>query len=87
MSWSLNVMATERGAFAAALDAAEPGGQDAPGVQEVVDAAKTAAKELAAHIRRPYVAANLAGHVLQPDEGDNWSDSLTINLYGLAAPQ
>ncbi len=82
MSWTLNVPTTARADFDAAMDAARNDGQDAPGVEEAVAAAKAAAKQLAPLIRRDYVTANLSGHVLQPDEGENWSDSVTITLYG-----
>jgi len=51
-------------------------------VEEAVTAAKAAAKQLAPLIKRDYLTASLSGHVLQPDEGDNWSDSVTISLSG-----
>ncbi len=82
MSWGLSVPITARAEFDAAVDAAQASGQDAPGVDEAVNAAKAAAKELAPLIKRDYVTASLNGHVLQPDEGDNWSDSVTISLAG-----
>ncbi len=87
MSWTLTVPITARAEFDAAVDAAQPTGQqDAAGVDEAVNAAKAAAKELAPLIRRDYITASLNGHVLQPDEGDNWSDSVTISLAGYAKP-
>ena len=86
MSWTLNVPTTARGNFDAAVDAAQASGQDAPGVDEAVNAAKAAAKELAPLIKRDYLTASLNGHVLQPDEGDNWSDSVTISLAGYSQP-
>jgi len=86
MSWTLNVPTTPRADFDAALDAAEASGQDAPGVEEAVVAAKAAAKQLAPLIKRDYLAANLNGHVLQPDEGDNWADSVIVSLYGRPHP-
>ena len=45
-----------------------------------------AAKELAPLIKRDYLIASLNGHVLQPDEGDNWSDSVTISVAGVSKP-
>ncbi len=86
MSWTLNVPTVARADFDAALDAAQASGQDAPGVDEAVTAAKAAAKELAPLIKRDYLTASLNGHVLQPDEGDNWSDSVTISLAGYTKP-
>ncbi len=86
MSWTLNMLDVARADFDAALDAAQAGGQDAPGVDEAVIAAKAAAKELAPLIKRDYITASLNGHVLQPDEGDNWSDSVTISLAGYTKP-
>ncbi len=82
MSWTVNVPLTPRDEFAAAVDAAQAGGQEAPGVDEAVASAKAAVKELAALIRRDFISANLNGHVLQPDEGDNWSDSVSVGLFG-----
>jgi hypothetical protein len=77
---------TAKEEFDAAVDAALVGGQDAPGVVEAVVSAKAAVKELAKLIKRPYVGAQLNGHVLQPDEGDNWSDSVSISLFGNPHP-
>lgn len=86
MSWTLNVSTTHRNDFDAALDAAQASGQDAPGVEGAVATAKAAAKQLAPLIKRDYLIASLNGHVLQPDEGANWSDSITISLSGHDAP-
>jgi hypothetical protein len=92
MSWSLNVPATPHDEFDAAVDAAELGarqevdGQPAPGVAEAVAKAKAVAKELAPLINRRYVRAMLNGHVVQPGEGENWSDSVTVSLSGTSTP-
>ena len=82
MSWTLNVSATPRAEFDQALDDAQPTGQDAPGVAEAVEAAKTAAKALAALVHRDNITAALNGHVLQPDEGPNWYDGVTVSVHG-----
>jgi hypothetical protein len=86
MSWSASVPATPQDEFAAAVDAAEVGGQDIndPAVSEVVAAAKAVAKNLAAtYITRPKVSASLGGHVLTDTEGGpNYYEGISISVSG-----
>jgi tRNA A37 threonylcarbamoyltransferase TsaD len=82
MSWTLSVPITPRADLDAAVDEAQAYGQDAPGVDEAVNAAKAAAKQLAPLTKRDFVSVNLSGHVLQPDEGDNCHDGITVSLVG-----
>lgn len=83
VSWSLSVsppVAKEE--FDAAVDAAQPTGQDAtlPGFAEDVAAAKESLKALGSRVKRSKVSGYASGHSLQ--EGDNWSDSLSTNVNG-----
>ena len=88
MSWSLSVPPTPRENFDAAADAAEFHGQDAalPGVAEDVREARAALKALAKRVKRPMVAGQAGGHSLQEGEGPNWSDSLSVSVYGTETP-
>lgn len=88
MSWSTNVAATPTAEFEAALDAAEVAGQDIndPAVAKVVDAAKSMAKELAAHITRPKIGAALGGHILTDTEGGpTFYEGITVSVFGAEA--
>lgn len=84
MSWSLGVPSTPKEAFDAAVDAAVASGQDAtlPGVADDVAAAREALKTLGRRVKRPVVAGYANGHTLQAEEGDTWSDSLSVSVHG-----
>lgn len=84
MSWSLSVSATAKAEFDAAVDAAQPSGQDAtlPGVAEDVAAAKDALKAFGKRVKRAKVTGSANGHSLQEGEGDNMSDSVSANAWG-----
>jgi hypothetical protein len=84
MSWSLSIQPTPKEEFDAAVDAAQPGGQDAslPGVAEDVAAAKDALKAFGKRVKRAKVSGSANGHALQEGEGDNWSDSVSANVWG-----
>ena len=84
MSWSLGVPPTPKEAFADAVDAAEPTGQELtlPGVTDDVAAAREALKALGQRAKRPVVAGYANGHALQAQEGDTWSDSIAVSVHG-----
>ena len=87
MSWGLSVSPVAKEEFDAAVDAAQPGGQDAtlPGVAEDVAVAKEALKAMGRRVKRSKVGGSANGHALQADEGDNWSDSVGASVYGTNA--
>lgn len=85
MSWSLSVPQSKKGSeFEAAVDAAVSTGQDAslPGVAVDVAEAKKALKALGRRIKRSNIGGSASGHSLQADEGSNWSDSVSVSVYG-----
>lgn len=85
MSWNLTVPPTAKDQFDAAVDIAEASGQDAAsvGLADDVAAAKSVLKALAKRVKRDVVGGSAGGHCLQPTEGNNWSDSLTVGVYGV----
>ena len=84
MSWSLSINATAKEDFDAAVDAAQPSGQDAnlPGVAEDVAAAKDALKAFGKRVKRAKVTGSANGHTLQEGETDSMSDSVSANAWG-----
>lgn len=84
MSWTFSINPISKENFDAAVDLAEASGQpaNAVGLAEDVAAAKAALKALAPRIKRAKVGGGANGHSLQPEESENWSDSISIHLYG-----
>jgi hypothetical protein len=85
MSWSLQVPPTLRAEFNAAVDAAIPTGDNAStmgGAKQIAAAVKIM-KELAAQVVRPRVVGIAGGHALQPDDGANFYDGMSVSVSGL----
>lgn len=80
MSWSLTVPITDRADFDAAVDAAVPTGSNAEtelGVKQVAFA-KATIKGMAAVVVRGRISGNAGGHALQPDDGANFFDGISV---------
>ena len=84
MSWAISVSLVAKEDFDAAVDAAQPTGQDAslPGVAEDVAAAKDALKAFGRRVKRSRVSASANGHSLQESDGATSSDSVSANVWG-----
>lgn len=85
MSWTLNVPATPKDDFQAAVDAAVAGGQplDVPEVAEAVNHAKGVMKQLGVLISRPKIGGSATGHVLiEGQSGPTWYEGITVSVSG-----
>lgn len=83
MSWNFSISPVHRDQFAEAVKEAVPTGDvGKSGNADDVAAAKAALIALAARVKRGNIGAQASGHTLQPEEGDNWSDSLSVSVYG-----
>jgi hypothetical protein len=84
MSWSLTIPPTLKGDFDAAVDAAIPVGDNATTVTgaKQIAAAVAALKALAPLVQRPRVAGHAGGHALQPDDGANFYDGMSVSVSG-----
>lgn len=84
MSWSLTVPHVFRADFNAAVDAAEPTGENAKtesGAMQV-DVAKNVMKLLADQVQRPKIGGNAGGHALQEGDGVNFYDGMSVSVNG-----